>query len=193
MSQTHSEDLTDRDPEYRRLLEAHRDHEQRLRALAGKPRLSEDEEGEEKRTDRRAEVRRLEDDDRQPVEDHVAADLRRQLRQPEQEEGAISKDVADRHVRRRGSGHAYATGGRRSGALRAALIAGSPRNTKSAMRPSRARRSIRTCRPQAWQRRPMSAPSRSMSHSDPPHGWRRRRRTTSPRSSSRTGRSGIGG
>jgi uncharacterized protein YdcH (DUF465 family) len=49
MSQTHSEDLTDRDPEYRRLLEAHRDHEQRLQALAGKPRLSEDEEVEEKR------------------------------------------------------------------------------------------------------------------------------------------------
>jgi uncharacterized protein YdcH (DUF465 family) len=49
MSQTHAEDPTDRDPEYRRLLEAHRDHEQRLEALAGKPRLSEDEEIEEKR------------------------------------------------------------------------------------------------------------------------------------------------
>jgi uncharacterized protein YdcH (DUF465 family) len=49
MSQTHSEDLTEMDAEYRRLLEAHRDHEQRLRALAGKTRLSEDEELEEKR------------------------------------------------------------------------------------------------------------------------------------------------
>jgi uncharacterized protein YdcH (DUF465 family) len=43
------EELTDLDPEYRRLLEAHRDHEQRLLALAGKARLSEDEEIEEKR------------------------------------------------------------------------------------------------------------------------------------------------
>jgi uncharacterized protein YdcH (DUF465 family) len=49
MSQTHPEDLTEIDAEYRRLLESHRDHEQRLQALAGKPRLSEDEELEEKR------------------------------------------------------------------------------------------------------------------------------------------------
>ncbi|MGH9367645.1 MAG: hypothetical protein ACRD3M_08225 [Thermoanaerobaculia bacterium] len=49
MSQTHSEDLTEMDAEYRRLLEAHRSHEQRLQALAGKSRLSEDEELEEKR------------------------------------------------------------------------------------------------------------------------------------------------
>ena len=49
MSQTHSEDLTEMDPEYRRLLEDHRDHEQRLQALAVKSRLSEDEELEEKR------------------------------------------------------------------------------------------------------------------------------------------------
>jgi len=49
MSQTHLEDLTDMDTEYRRLLEEHRDHEDRLQALAGKPRLSEDEEIEEKR------------------------------------------------------------------------------------------------------------------------------------------------
>jgi uncharacterized protein YdcH (DUF465 family) len=49
MSQTQSEGLTELDAEYRRLLEEHRDHEQRLLALAGKPRLSEDEEIEEKR------------------------------------------------------------------------------------------------------------------------------------------------
>ncbi len=49
MSQTHSEELTDLDSEYRRLLETHRDHEQRLLALAGKTRLSEDEEIEERR------------------------------------------------------------------------------------------------------------------------------------------------
>jgi uncharacterized protein YdcH (DUF465 family) len=49
MTQAHSEDLTEIDAEYRRLLESHRDHEQRLQALAGKTRLSEDEELEEKR------------------------------------------------------------------------------------------------------------------------------------------------
>jgi hypothetical protein len=43
------ESLTEIDPEYRRLHAEHRDHEQRLRALAGKPRLSEEEELEEKR------------------------------------------------------------------------------------------------------------------------------------------------
>ena len=37
------------DPEFRRLREAHRDHEERLHELAGKSRLSEDEEMEEKR------------------------------------------------------------------------------------------------------------------------------------------------
>jgi hypothetical protein len=49
MNQTHSEDLSELNTEYRRLLEAHRDHERRLEALAGKSRLSEDEELEEKR------------------------------------------------------------------------------------------------------------------------------------------------
>jgi len=37
------------DPEFRRLREEHRHHEQRLHELAEKPRLSEDEEMEEKR------------------------------------------------------------------------------------------------------------------------------------------------
>ncbi len=37
------------DPELRRLREEHRSHEQRLQELAGKSRLSEDEEMEEKR------------------------------------------------------------------------------------------------------------------------------------------------
>jgi hypothetical protein len=49
MNQTHSEDLSDLNIEFRRLLEEHRDHERRLEALAGKSRLSEDEELEEKR------------------------------------------------------------------------------------------------------------------------------------------------
>jgi uncharacterized protein YdcH (DUF465 family) len=49
MENTLPAELTEIDPEYRRLHEEHRDHEQRLRVLAGKARLSEDEELEEKR------------------------------------------------------------------------------------------------------------------------------------------------
>jgi uncharacterized protein YdcH (DUF465 family) len=49
MENQNSESLTDIDPEYRRLHAKHRDHEHRLEALAGKPRLSEEEELEEKR------------------------------------------------------------------------------------------------------------------------------------------------
>jgi len=43
------EPLTETDPEYRRLHAEHADHEERLRTLAGKPHLSDDEEIEEKR------------------------------------------------------------------------------------------------------------------------------------------------
>jgi uncharacterized protein YdcH (DUF465 family) len=49
MQTDHMEALPDADPEYRRLHDEHRDHEQRLRILAEKTRLSEDEEIEEKR------------------------------------------------------------------------------------------------------------------------------------------------
>jgi hypothetical protein len=49
MENQNSESLTDIDPEYRRLHAEHRDHEHRLEALAGKLRLSEEEELEEKR------------------------------------------------------------------------------------------------------------------------------------------------
>jgi uncharacterized protein YdcH (DUF465 family) len=49
MENQNSESLADIDPEYRRLHAEHRDHEHRLEALAGKPRLSEEEELEEKR------------------------------------------------------------------------------------------------------------------------------------------------
>jgi uncharacterized protein YdcH (DUF465 family) len=49
MENQNVESLTEVDPEYRRLSAEHRDHEQRLRALAGKPHLSEQEELEEKR------------------------------------------------------------------------------------------------------------------------------------------------
>ena len=49
MENQNSESLTDIDPEYRRLYAEHRDHEYRLEALADKPRLSEEEELEEKR------------------------------------------------------------------------------------------------------------------------------------------------
>ena len=44
-----TESLTELDPEYERLHAEHREHEQRLQVLASKPRLSEDEELEEKR------------------------------------------------------------------------------------------------------------------------------------------------
>ena len=43
------ESLTEVDAEYRRLHDAHQDHEHRLQAYAGKSQLSEDEEIEEKR------------------------------------------------------------------------------------------------------------------------------------------------
>lgn len=49
MENAHPGDLTETDPEYRRLHQEHRDHEQRLQVLAGKPQLSQDEEIEEKR------------------------------------------------------------------------------------------------------------------------------------------------
>jgi len=49
MQSDHTEPLPDQDPEYRRLHDEHRIHEERLRVLATKTRLSEDEEIEEKR------------------------------------------------------------------------------------------------------------------------------------------------
>ncbi|HEY3172403.1 MAG TPA: DUF465 domain-containing protein [Thermoanaerobaculia bacterium] len=49
MQQDRMEAVPDQDPEYRRLHDEHRNHEERLRVLAAKPRLSEDEEIEEKR------------------------------------------------------------------------------------------------------------------------------------------------
>ena len=49
MESPRSEELSEIDPEYRRLHDEHRDHEQRLSVLAGKNHLSEDEELEEKR------------------------------------------------------------------------------------------------------------------------------------------------
>lgn len=49
MESDHTEAIPDTDPEYRRLHDEHRNHENRLQILAAKPRLSEDEEIEEKR------------------------------------------------------------------------------------------------------------------------------------------------
>lgn len=49
MQSDHTEPLPDQDPEYSRLHDEHRIHEERLRVLATKTRLSEDEEIEEKR------------------------------------------------------------------------------------------------------------------------------------------------
>jgi uncharacterized protein YdcH (DUF465 family) len=47
--QHQTESLTEVDAEYRRLHDAHQDHENRLQTLAGKTHLSQDEEIEEKR------------------------------------------------------------------------------------------------------------------------------------------------
>ena len=49
MQSDHVEALPEQDPEYRRLHDEHRSHEERLQVLAAKSRLSEDEEIEEKR------------------------------------------------------------------------------------------------------------------------------------------------
>ncbi|MEP6993886.1 MAG: DUF465 domain-containing protein [Acidobacteriota bacterium] len=49
MSYGNAEASSDSDPEYRRLHDAHRDHEERLSVLAAKSHLSEEEEFEEKR------------------------------------------------------------------------------------------------------------------------------------------------
>jgi uncharacterized protein YdcH (DUF465 family) len=49
MENQNRESLTEIDPEYDRLHAEHRDHERRLQLLAAKPRLSEEEEIEEKR------------------------------------------------------------------------------------------------------------------------------------------------
>ena len=49
MENQNQESLTEVDPEYDRLHAEHRDHEQRLQALAAKARLSEEEELEERR------------------------------------------------------------------------------------------------------------------------------------------------
>jgi uncharacterized protein YdcH (DUF465 family) len=49
MQHDHMEAAPDPDPEYRRLHDEHRSHEERLEVLAAKSRLSEDEETEEKR------------------------------------------------------------------------------------------------------------------------------------------------
>ena len=107
-------------------------------------------------------------------------------RVPEDREGALRLGAAVAVVASR-----HARGVRRRGpASSAAVSAGSPRSTNATSRRSSGRRSRRTWRPQVWQRRPMSAPSRSTSHVSPPHGWARRSRTTSPRNSVRTGRVG---
>jgi len=49
MENQNQESLTEIDPEYDRLHAEHRDHERRLQTLATKPRLSEEEELEERR------------------------------------------------------------------------------------------------------------------------------------------------
>ena len=50
------------------------------------------EEGQDQQADRRVRAGRLDDDDGQAEQDHVAADLGRHLRQPETEEGGVPED-----------------------------------------------------------------------------------------------------
>ena len=94
-----------------------------------------DEEGQEEGADGRAQVGRLEDDDRQAVEDHVRADLGGELREPQQEERPVPEDGggarSDRRDRRL-VGHAADVGSGRA----AAVIAGSPRSMNPAKRDS---------------------------------------------------------
>ena len=135
---------------------------------------------------------RLEDDDGQPVQDHVAADLGRRLRQPEAQERAVPEDgegappgrvagspVSSAAARSRRPSPADPAG--RCHAPRSGRDRRARRSRRSAARA--VGRSSRTCRPQPGQRSPMSAPSRSTSQVSPPHGCGRRRRTTSPRNS----------
>ena len=133
----------------------------------------------------------FDDDDGQPEEDHVAADLGRRLRQPEAQEGRVAED---RRARRPALGAARAAAGGRPapvtrrppgpGAPRAAFRAGSPRATNSTRR-----RSIRrpldqdvaaaglAAQPDVGARAGRRARCRRRTDGA------RRRRTTSPRSS----------
>ena len=156
-----------------------------------------DEERQDQQADRGVRAGRVDDDDGQSEKDHVAADLGRHLRQPEAQEAAVLEDregvpLVVWLAGRDGLGHADGPSEGVGDVEIAAVIAASPRETNPAIRASRTRRSSRTWRPQVWQRRPMSAPRRSISQVLPPHGWARRSVTTSPRSSVRTGWSGIG-
>ena len=130
----------------------------------------------------------LGDDDRQPEQHHVPADLGRCLRQPQSKERGIAEDRerafgadfpcglvdrfdVDRHPR---VGHEGRSGGvgRRGGAspTTAAVIAGSPRSTNAASRRSSVARAISVAVARPAARTPMSAPSRSTSQVSPPHG-----------------------
>ena len=126
-------------------------------------------------------VARLEDDDGQGVQDHVDPDLGRDLRRARAAGTAGCVRTADRGgaARRRRPGRSMPepVASRRPAAIlgghapsagrgrRRRSWPGSPRVTKPSSRASRSRRSSRTCRPQPWQRSPMSAPRRSTSHS----------------------------
>ena len=140
------------------------------------------------------------DHDRQAVDDHVAAHLRGQLGQPQQEEWPVLQDccagvVGDFLGGNRGpclGGSRLGASSRRGDAHRgfpvsdecagspgpdplgvgatARLIAAFPRSTKPARRRSTVRRSSITCRSQVRQRKPISAPRRSICHSWPPQG-----------------------
>ena len=156
-----------------------------------------DQEAQEQSADGRGRAEVRGDQDRQAIHDHTAADLRRELGQPQKQERAIPQDgQGARFLHRlcRGGGpygstltswayRAFLSSGaawdvHRTSSLpgvdscasrgvgaTARLKARSPLVTKSVMRRSSVRRSRRTCRWHIRHRRPMSAPSRSTSHS----------------------------
>ena len=120
------------------------------------------EERQDQQADRGVRLGRVDDDDGQPEQDHVAADLGRRLRQPEAQERAVAEDGEGALARWGLVGRGLAGLGGRQGALgrrhaggpgrtgvTAAVSAGSPRSTNPASRRSSVGRSRRTWRPQA--------------------------------------------
>ena len=118
---------------------------------------------------------------RQPVQDHVAADLGQELREVERKEPRVSEDVPGQTARR-----LELRAGRRVHAGASVSRAASAGRSTRRMRPSSSLRGITTRRPQVSQRIPMSAPSRMTVHATPPQGCGFRRKSESPSRTSST-------
>ena len=140
------------------------------------------------------ERRRLEDDDGQAVDDHVAADLRERLGEPEQQERAVAEDLEGatlaprrrcrRSARRwrRAAGTSRAAGRDGGAEGRVTALARTRRSGARGRAARSARGGRRSCTGGRCRR-----PGGRCSQVSPPHGWRRRSRTTSPSSSGSTG------